>query len=237
MPLHLEWSDIVLRLALTFGACALVGINREEWGSPAGLRTTILVGLAAALAMLEANLLLDTGGKKPGSFVVLDLMRFPLGILDGMGFIGAGTILRRGNLVRGVTTAATLWFVTVMGLCFGGGQNGLGLSALVLALIVLWGLKWAERKLSQEQYSAVELTIEAQGPTDEEIRSRLLGAGLKICSWAITYIGRPQRRRLHCTVRWRVRPDSESSPSVVRELAAHPQISKLQWKPQSSGRH
>ena len=72
-------------------------------------------------------------------------MRLPLGILSGMGFIGAGAILHRGNMVTGVTTAATLWFVTVMGLCFGGGQIGLGLIALALGLVVLWGLKWVEQ--------------------------------------------------------------------------------------------
>jgi putative Mg2+ transporter-C (MgtC) family protein len=54
-----------------------------------------------------------------------------------MGFIGAGAIVRRNNLVHGVTTAATLWFVTVMGLCFGGGQLGLGLAALALAFYSL----------------------------------------------------------------------------------------------------
>jgi MgtC family len=52
-------------------------------------------------------------------------MRLPLGILTGVGFIGGGTILKRGDLVTGVTTAATLWLVTVIGLCFGGGQLAL----------------------------------------------------------------------------------------------------------------
>ena len=72
-------------------------------------------------------------------------MRLPLGILSDMGFIGAGAIVRRDNLVRGVTTAATLWFAAVMGLCFGGGQLSLGLAALALAIFVLWPLKWVER--------------------------------------------------------------------------------------------
>jgi putative Mg2+ transporter-C (MgtC) family protein len=56
------------------------------------------------------------------SIVRLDIMRLPLGILSGVGFIGAGAILRRGDTVRGVTTAATIWLVTVVGRCFGGGQ-------------------------------------------------------------------------------------------------------------------
>jgi putative Mg2+ transporter-C (MgtC) family protein len=111
--MHLEpsWYDIAIRLAFTVFAGACIGINRGEHGQPAGMRTTILVCLAAAVSMIQANLLLATAGRAPDSFITLDLMRLPLGILSGMGFIGAGAILRRGSMVMGVTTAATLWYV------------------------------------------------------------------------------------------------------------------------------
>jgi putative Mg2+ transporter-C (MgtC) family protein len=79
--------------------------------------------------MIQVNILLPMAGSPPTSFIKLDLTRLPLGILSGMGFIGVGAIIRRGNLVDGVTTVATLWYVTVMGLCFGGGQLALGLAA------------------------------------------------------------------------------------------------------------
>ncbi len=69
-------------------------------------------------AWIQVNLLLTVRGKALDSYIVMDLMRLPLGILSGMGFIGGGAILRRDNMVLGVTTAATLWFVTVMGLAF-----------------------------------------------------------------------------------------------------------------------
>src|SRR5215467_14403800 len=131
MALALTWHDVALRLALSVVAGAVLGIDRGEHGRPAGLRTTLLVCLAAAVAMIQTNLLLGTAGKTGSSFAVLDLMRLPLGILTGMGFIGGGAILRRDNMVMGVTTAATLWFVTVLGLCFGGGQIGLGMAGLV----------------------------------------------------------------------------------------------------------
>src|SRR6266403_152886 len=116
MPLTVGWRDIAARLFFTVLAGALIGWNRGEHGHPAGLRTTMLVCLAASVAMIETNLLLGTRGKPQDSFAVFDPMRLPLGILSGMGFIGAGAILRRGNVVQGVTTAATLWFVTVIGL-------------------------------------------------------------------------------------------------------------------------
>ena len=140
MPLTLQWGDIALRLVLTIIAGTLVGIDRSERGQAAGLRTTILVCLAAAVAMIQMNLLMPTAGRTPESFVTLDLMRLPLGILTGMGFIGGGAILRRGRMVQGVTTAATLWLVTVIGLCLGGGQLALGMTTLAITLLVLWGL-------------------------------------------------------------------------------------------------
>jgi putative Mg2+ transporter-C (MgtC) family protein len=63
------------------------------------------------------------------SFWLIDTMRFQLGLLSGIGFSGAETIIRRGGFVTGVTTAATIWYVTEIGLCFGGGQIGLGIVA------------------------------------------------------------------------------------------------------------
>jgi putative Mg2+ transporter-C (MgtC) family protein len=108
----LDWGDLLLRLALTVAAGSLIGANRGERVKPAGLRTTVVVCLAASIAMLLANLLLGTTGKTPDSYVQLDMMRLPLGTLTGVGFIGAGTILRREDLVIGVTRAATLWLPT-----------------------------------------------------------------------------------------------------------------------------
>ncbi|MEN3349802.1 MAG: putative Mg2+ transporter-C (MgtC) family protein, partial [Bradyrhizobium sp.] len=99
MPLHPDWTDIAIRLALTVLAGAVIGFDRGARGHAAGLRTTILVGLAASLSMILANLLLAAEGKSSTSFIQLDLMRLPLGILTGVGFIGGGTILKKGDLV------------------------------------------------------------------------------------------------------------------------------------------
>ncbi len=105
-------------------ASAAIGLNRREQDRPVGLRTTMLVALAAAIAMIQVNILLPLAGKPDGSFVVMDLLRLPLGILSGIEFIGAGAIVRRDNLVQGVTTAATLWFVTVMACLSAAGSSG-----------------------------------------------------------------------------------------------------------------
>src|SRR5262249_313526 len=132
MHTALDWQEIAFRILLASGGGAVIGINRGEKGRVAGIRTMMLVCLAACIGMIQANLLLSTSGKEASSFVNIDVMRIPLGILSGMGFIGGGAILRREDRVVGVTTAATLWYVTMMGLCFGGGQKWLGLSACAL---------------------------------------------------------------------------------------------------------
>jgi hypothetical protein len=125
MSVQIDRIDIAIRLGLSILAGVVIGFDRSEHGKIAGLRTTALVGLAASLAMIQVNLLLSTAGRSPSSFVTMDVMRLPLGILTGVGFIGAGAILRRDEVVFGVTTAATLWLVTVVGLCLGAGQIAL----------------------------------------------------------------------------------------------------------------
>jgi putative Mg2+ transporter-C (MgtC) family protein len=234
MPVNLQWQEIALRLALTVVAGAVFGINRSEHGRPAGLRTTLLVCLAASVAMIQTNLLLATSGKPSSSFVTLDLMRLPLGILSGMGFIGAGTILRRDNLVQGVTTAATLWFVTVIGLCLGGGQIVLGSTALGLGLIVLWGLKWVEEQLPQDRYSTLTLTLGLDRPTDEEVYETIRAAGLRVVVQGAYYDATTERRELRCEVRWRAQSADTRFPSVVQELSRLPGVASLRWTPQGT---
>ncbi len=232
MPLTLGWHDVALRLLLTVVASVLLGINRSERGRAAGLRTTVLVCLAASVSMIQANLLMPTQGKTPDSFVVLDLMRLPLGILTGMGFIGAGAILRRGNVVIGVTTAATLWLVTVIGLCLGGGQLVLGTVATGLALIVLWGLRQLEALLAQEHRATLVLRARADGPTEEEIQSSLRAAGYGVVSWGVAHKGRGEARSrtLRCGVRWQCRESDVRPPAFLEELSQRPGVLKVQWK-------
>ncbi|MEK6398574.1 MAG: MgtC/SapB family protein, partial [Terriglobus sp.] len=147
MPLYITPGQIALRLLLAAVASLLLGLNRDEHGRPAGMRTTMLVTLAATFAMLMVNILLPMSGKGPGSFIGLDVMRLPLGVLSGIGFIGAGTILKRGNTAVGVTTAATLWYSTILGFLFGAGQIYLGIAATIIAAVILIGLRPIEKRV------------------------------------------------------------------------------------------
>lgn len=228
MPLHVTWIDLAVRILCALIAGAVVGYNRGEHGKTAGMRTTVLVCLAAAVAMLQMNYLLSLAGRQSDSFVMNDLMRLPLGILTGVGFIGAGVILRRRELVIGVTTAATLWYVTVVGLCFGGGQLLLGSVATVIGILVLWGLKWAERFMVVEQYAKLVLTVEDGGPTEGEIRTRLrdnaiaiIDANLKIAEHSREYT---------LNVRELGKPPHSTIPPVVEEFGRQDGVCTVQWQ-------
>ncbi|MBB4567249.1 MgtC/SapB family protein [Rhizobium leucaenae] len=180
MPLNPTWMDIAGRLLLVVAAGALIGLNREAGGHAAGFRTTILVGLAACLTMIQANLLLSTMGKTPQSFASMDILRFPLGILTGVGFIGGGAILKRGDLITGVTTAATLWIMTAIGLCIGGGQLVVGSAGAVAAFIVLSPFKWFDELISHRQKA--RMVIELAGSTYmEKIETEFSPLGYSFC--------------------------------------------------------
>ena len=219
MTTHLEWSDIAWRLLLTVVGSALIGINREEHGRPAGLRTMLLVGLAACVSMIQVNLLLPIKGKASDSFVVMDLMRLPLGILSGMGFIGAGAVLRKENLVLGVTTAATLWFDTVLGLCFGGGQLLLGTVGLVLGLIVLWLLKPVEERWKRDRQASLLVVVTVPGPNESDVTAAVAASGYRVSSLSVVHQKAVSTREIRCTVDWQGRAGETQPPAFVAELA------------------
>ena len=137
MPLTPSWWDIGTRIMLTLVAGGLIGLDRERGGHAAGFRTTILVALAACLAMIQANLLLSVYGKTPGSFTQMDVLRFPLGVLTGVGFIGGGAILKQGSTVQGTATAASLWSTGAIGVSVGLGSYDVAVTVAVFTFLTL----------------------------------------------------------------------------------------------------
>ncbi len=233
MPTMLSWPEIALRLACALIVGALLGLNRSEHGRAAGLRTSILVCVAACVAMLQVNLLLPLSGRASDSFVMNDLMRLPLGILSGIGFIGAGAIVRRDNLVTGVTTAATLWFLTVVELCLGGGQLALGLAAGAIGMAVLTGFKWVESRMKQDRQGALRVTTGEGAPGEEEIRAALTEAGIHIASCGFTVSREVPEREFRCELRWRALPSDASIPGSIKRLSSLPGVLRTEWTPQS----
>jgi putative Mg2+ transporter-C (MgtC) family protein len=228
----ITWPDIALRLALAIAAGGLIGLNRGEHGLPAGLRTTLLVCLAACLSMIQANILIASAGKAVDSFVVMDVMRLPLGILSGMGFIGGGVILKRENLVLGVTTAATLWFVTVLGLCFGGGQIALGSIAFAIGMLVLRFLKRLELRIRSVRRGTLTVAFGRDGAGEGEVRQIILTSAFQVVSTAALYDRALERREWTFELRWRAFPDESDEPRFLKTLETIEGLKSLNWRPQ-----
>ena len=127
MPIVIE---MVLRLLLAAALGAAIGYQRERTGKPAGLRTHILISLGAALFTVAS--LYGFGG-------AADPSRIAAGIVAGIGFLGAGAIIRREEgFVAGLTTAATIWAVAAIGLAAGAGLYLISVVATALILVVLF---------------------------------------------------------------------------------------------------
>lgn len=127
----LEWTEIALRLGTATVAGGLLGLNRDLHRKPTGLRTLGLVGLASALVVLFAD---------EGVDHVTDAMsRIVQGVLTGIGFLGAGVILRAEHKykITGLTSAARVWFTACVGVVCGAGQWRLIAVALAIAFVLL----------------------------------------------------------------------------------------------------
>jgi putative Mg2+ transporter-C (MgtC) family protein len=228
MSATLSWADILLRLSLAIAAGFLIGLDRGEHAQPVGLRTTVLISVAATVAMIQANWLMIHMVDTRVSILRLDMMRLPLGILSGIGFIGAGAILRRDEMVRGVTTAATIWLVTIIGLCFGGGQIGLGVAGTGIALMTLWLLKYVEAGLVNQRRGTIAVTFSAQGPGEPALFALLMARGFTMRSRRVE-LAADTETRLVCSGRYK--GDYPGwSVELVRDLATHPGVSRVEWQ-------
>lgn len=145
-------SQIILRLILSVFLSGLIGLERQIHRRSAGLRTHILVSLGSCLIMLTSLYVFDIYKDK----VALDPARIAAGVITGIGFLGAGTIMREREGVKGLTTAASLWLVAAIGLSVGIGFFVASISATVLALIVLFFLRFVEELMfGREEKSGV----------------------------------------------------------------------------------
>ena len=140
-------KDIILRLIISVVLSGLIGFERQLHKRNAGLRTHILVSLGSCLIMLTSLYVFDIyKGTVP-----LDPARIAAGVITGIGFLGAGTIIRDREGVRGLTTAASLWVVAALGLAVGVGFYSASIVTTVLALIVLYFLRYAEGTILGEE--------------------------------------------------------------------------------------
>ena len=144
-------------LMLAFSLSALVGVEREIRQKSAGLRTHCLVGVASALFMLVSKYGFNDVLKL--QVVVLDPSRVAAQVVSGIGFIGGGVIFMRRDIVRGLTTAASIWLTAALGMACGAGLIVLAIATTVGLFIIMLGLPRLVRQLPRPRRTAVELRI------------------------------------------------------------------------------
>ena len=146
--LDIRWlpdADAALKLGSAALLSACIGLERELHDHPAGLRTHMLVGLAAAVFAVVA---IDLASRlEVGTGFGVDPLRASEAVTAGVAFVAAGAIIRSGGRVRNVTTGAGLWTAGAVGLACGAGYLGLAVFTTVLALLILVAFAWLEKKL------------------------------------------------------------------------------------------
>jgi len=163
-PLDLNSLEIILRLLGAMLIGIVIGTEREMTHRPAGMRTHMLVALGAcAIAIMSQLLYVQYHGAYGAS---PDPARLSAQVIAGVGFLGAGTIMREGLSVKGLTTAASLWCVACLSLAMGGGYYVLSISGTVCMLITLTLFESLQKKFLhfRETFYLCEITCEKIGP-------------------------------------------------------------------------
>ena len=156
------YIQTIIKLVLIIILSGIIGLERDSWNKPAGFRTHALVGISSVLVVLCGEYFFKTFGSG-------DPARIPAQLLSGIGFIGAGTILRDGFTVKGLTTAASLLAVTCIGLCIGAGFYFIGITATVISYLVLSYLYLLTDKL--DHFISSEISITFKGDKETTIKS------------------------------------------------------------------
>lgn len=150
-------GEVVLRLILSAIIGSLIGIEREVNNRPAGLRTHILVSVGSTLIMLVS---IDGFYSPNTGLPIGDPARLASQVVSGIGFLGAGTIMRTGNNIKGLTTAASLWVCGGIGLAIGGGYYLGAFLTVGIVLLTLMSLGLFEEKVFRAKYKTMEVISE-----------------------------------------------------------------------------
>ncbi len=169
-----EYLEISFRLVAALLAGGLIGLERSHRGRPAGFRTHSLVCLASSLLMLvtiyETHWFPQTGAAR----VILDPTRMAQGIMTGIGFLGAGAIIKDGLSVRGLTTAASIWITAAIGILTGIGFYFAAAVGTVLVLGTLSLFRWVEARLPTESYASFVVRFRRDAAVSEEAVRKLI---------------------------------------------------------------
>jgi putative Mg2+ transporter-C (MgtC) family protein len=188
------WNDnyaaIALHLVIALGAGAIIGLERSYHGRPAGFRTHSLVCLSSCMLMI-VTVYQDTWFSAYSlERISVDPTRMAQGIMTGIGFLGAGVIMREGLTVRGLTTAASIWITAGIGIMIGVGFYFPAGIATALTLIVLSVFRWIERIMPIEFYANLTVAFARSAALPEgELRSIVERQGFVIANMNYSVTG------------------------------------------------
>ncbi len=211
-----------LRLFLSLVAGGLVGFERESRRQPAGLRTHILISVGSTLLMLLSiyipQTFFDMKSGDPG--------RIAAQVVSGIGFLGAGAILKLGSNVKGLTTAASIWIVAGIGLAIGAGLYLPAFIALFIILFALVILDYLEKVLfPPDRVKAIHLHFNGSSVDTTGIRTMLGLYNIKIQS--IDVIQALQKEKVQVNLLVRI-PVSLDIPALYKEIGGLPNIYKIE---------
>jgi putative Mg2+ transporter-C (MgtC) family protein len=222
----LNWDESLLRLALAAALGGLIGVERELREREAGLRTHLLVSVGSALFTIVSAYGFHAFLVSGASVVRADPTRIAAQIVTGIGFLGAGAIIRQGFSVRGLTTAATLWVVAAVGLAAGAGYYSVAVITTALVLIALYPLRLIAYRIlhrfrPEDGRLLVELPVgQAPGGVIDEIEH----AGARIQAIDVSQEG--DRRRLELDLEL---PHDTPAPRLVARIAEVEHVAEVRW--------
>jgi putative Mg2+ transporter-C (MgtC) family protein len=223
---HLEMA-LRLVAALLSGAC--IGYERSFHGRPAGLRTHVLVCLASAVLML-VTVYEDHWVRVPGESR-LDPTRMAQGIMTGIGFLGAGVIVKEGLNVRGLTTAASIWITAAIGVLAGVGLYLPMAFSVLLALLVLSVFRWIEMRVPTQAYFFFDVKYAREGNLSEEAMRELLGKlGFSVANFSYRLEGTGADRILRHRMTLQTR-DSKAAAHLARLLEENQTVLEFRLSP------
>ncbi len=177
IPVH----EIITRMLLGAILGGIIGFEREVHGRAAGFRTQLIVCLAAVLIMIVSENYYFYIHTVDASLRI-DPARISAGALIGIGFLGAGVIIKSGFEIRGLTTAASIWIVSAIGLAIGGGLYFEGVLTAVITIIALWVLRIVEKKIKILRFKNIRISVPVTENAEEIVTSILSDNGFHIHS-------------------------------------------------------
>jgi putative Mg2+ transporter-C (MgtC) family protein len=219
--LSADHIEMVWRLVAALLAGALIGYERSYNDRPAGFRTHALVCMSSSLLMLVTVYEASWVRTAPGE-IRLDPTRMAQGIMTGIGFLGAGAIIKEGLTVRGLTTAASIWITAAIGVLAGIGFYFPLIVSVILTLGVLSVFRWIEQAMPTQAYFQFDVRLARDGGIDEDsLRELLAQHGFSIANFSHRFDGEGGIKRHGMVMRTK---DRKAVSRLADTLEAHPAI-------------